>query len=200
MIISKTSSNIKKTSAIAGTLFIVSIFTGGNQTEIVTLKNNMIAEENIIKQNGQSDIYKSDTNMNCIFFNLSTYDNSNYSVEKVDNIVGNDDKIYNLNKLDEIATLQDDWDNNGAKAFSEKLIDKAKNLIEYLAIQPEVFPTSCDTLQLEYDKMDGSHLEIEFGESQNAEMFLLSGDGKTKLETIPSDIETINKVVMDFYG
>ncbi len=204
MIISKTSSNIniieniKKPSTVVGTMIMVSILITGNQT--VTLKNDVVIEENIIKENGQADIYKSNTNNNCIFYNLPSYTNSNDSVEKVDNIVINEEKVYNLNKLDKIAELQDNWNNNDAAAFSENLIRKVKYLVSYLDIQPEIFPTACDTLQLEYDKIDGSHLEIEIGEYIDAEIFLVKSNGDEKFYTIKSDLETINKVVKEFYG
>ena len=73
----------------------------------------------------------------------------------------------NLKKLEAIALLKDNWNANGAKAFADSLITKVRNLVMLLDVQPEVFPTACGALQLEYDKEDGSHLEIEFNETFN---------------------------------
>lgn len=68
-----------------------------------------------------------------------------------------------------------------------------------LEIQPEIFPTACESLQLEYDKADGSHLEIELNESENAEVFLVDASGHESIKNISASTEAINKVVNDFY-
>lgn len=70
----------------------------------------------------------------------------------------------------------------------------------FLEIQPEVFPTACESLQLEYDKADGSHMEIELNESEKAEVFLVDNNECESVRSISASIEAINKVVNDFYG
>lgn len=112
----------------------------------------------------------------------------------------NEEKLGNLKKLKEIAMLQDNWNANGAEAFSVGLISKVRNIIVFLEIQPEVFPTACGSLQLEYDKQDGSHMEIELTESDNAEIFVVDSMGCESIRTIRASIEVINKVVSEFYG
>lgn len=112
----------------------------------------------------------------------------------------NEEKLGNLKKLKEIAMLQDNWNANGAEAFSVGLISKVRNIIVFLEIQPEVFPTACGSLQLEYDKQDGSHMEIELTESENAEVFVIDNEGCESIINIKANIEGINKVVSGFYG
>lgn len=112
----------------------------------------------------------------------------------------NEEKIFNLAKLESIASLQDNWNGNGAKSISRDLIARVKKWIPFLERQPEIFPTACDTLQLEYEKEDGGHLEIEVSENQQAEIFCVNSDGTEKERFVQADPETINKVVREFYG
>jgi hypothetical protein len=115
-------------------------------------------------------------------------------------VVISEEKLENLKKLEVIAHLEDNWNANGAKAFADGLITKVRNLVMFLEIQPEVFPTACESLQLEYDKEDGSHLEIELNESENAEVFLVDDNGRESVKSISASIGAINKVVSEFYG
>ena len=108
--------------------------------------------------------------------------------------------MYNLKKLEEIASFQDNWNGNGAKAFSNQLISEAKKLIISLEIHPEIFPTACETIQLEYDKEDGTHLEIEIKEDKSAEVFWVKQTGEEELKKIQANVEEIDKVVREFYG
>ena len=106
----------------------------------------------------------------------------------------------NMQKLDDISPLKENWNLTGARAFSDKLIEKVRTLIFYLDIQPEIFPTACDSLQLEYDKEDGSHMEIEINDTDNAEVFTLEKDGRESITNIKASSEMINKTVAEFYG
>ena len=67
-------------------------------------------------------------------------------------------------KILEFANYKDNWNGNEAKAFSKEVIKNALNLEKYLYIDksiiPEIFPTACDSLQIEYEK-DDKYLEIE---------------------------------------
>ncbi|MCM1224927.1 MAG: hypothetical protein NC548_61805 [Lachnospiraceae bacterium] len=145
----------------------------------------------------KTNIDKSFTTNYCITYNPHRHSNNQKE------ILGG--KIMTLNnklekKLNLIAALQDNWNGNNAKAFNESLITKVKNIIIFLDIQPEIFPTPCDSLQLEYDKQDGSHLEIEISESENAEVFLIDNNGNECLSKITANTEEINKAVNNFYG
>lgn len=118
----------------------------------------------------------------------------------VEELMVGEEIMDNLKKLESIAELENGWNGNGAKAFSYGLISKVRNMLMFLNVQPEVFPTACNSLQLEYDKSDGSHMEIELTEDEEAEVFQIDSVGCEKIISIQANAETINKVVGEFYG
>lgn len=106
----------------------------------------------------------------------------------------------NLKKLEAIKTFKDDWNGNGAPAFSAEIIEKVCNLLKRLPIQPEIFPTALQTIQLEYENTRRDHMEIEIGESQTAEIYVASSNGEETEEAIPYSVKALKERVMDFYG
>ena len=109
-------------------------------------------------------------------------------------------KALNAEKLKRIRSMKDNWNGNGASAFPKALINRVENLINGLDIQPELFPTAMCTIQLEYDNSRRDHMEIEIGENDQAEVFIVNFNGKETLETIYISPETINERVTSFYG
>ena len=81
-------------------------------------------------------------------------------VQKSSTASSGDLKAHNLNKLDTIRSMGDNWNGNGAPAFSKAVTDRVESLIKSLNIQPEIFPTACGTIQLEYDNSRKDHMEI----------------------------------------
>lgn len=132
-------------------------------------------------------------------YNNAFFDDINITKTPIDGDIVNEEQQFNLEKLKQISSLPYNWNENGANAFSTQLISKIKNLIISLTNQPEIFPTACDTIQLEYDKDDGAHLEIEIGENDLAEVYLIKSNGEDEFKSISSDIDAINKVVEMFY-
>jgi 2-phospho-L-lactate transferase/gluconeogenesis factor (CofD/UPF0052 family) len=110
------------------------------------------------------------------------------------------DQTDHLNKLDQIALLEEGWNGNGAKAFETELIDKVKRMIAALQQKPEVFPTACDSIQLEFEKEDGSYLEIEVSSQDSCQVFEMDANGKETIFLVEADIEAIRKIVNCFYG
>ena len=106
----------------------------------------------------------------------------------------------NLEKLDVIASLKDGWNGNGAPAFPKSLIKKARELLDNLDIQPEIFPTALQTIQMEFDNSRKDHMEIEIGENETAEVFVVYYNGREEMTEIPDDAESIRKKVGVFYG
>ena len=188
----------ENTGTIIGTVFMMTVLVVGNQ--VVSLPNNMVLNQNVIEKDGQTNIYKSNLDNDYIFLDIPGYNFTDHVKAKTDSLVIDEEKMYNLKKLEEIASLQDNWNGNGAKSFSNQLISQVKNLIILLEIQPEVFPTACETIQLEYDKEDGAHLEIEIKEDKSAEVFWIKHTGEEELRNIQANIEMIDKVVKEFYG
>lgn len=109
-------------------------------------------------------------------------------------------KKHNLEKLEIIRFLEDNWNGNGAPAFSKKVMDKAVKLIDKLIIQPEIFPTALGNIQLEYDNSRRDHMEIEISNEDTAEIFIVMFNGEEIEETIKATADSINKRVGEFYG
>lgn len=118
----------------------------------------------------------------------------------VEKLSMNNEKINNLEKLEKIAKLENGWDGENAKAFDSKLIQRVRNIIMHLDNQPEIFPTACDTIQIEYDRDDGSYLEIEISDSDEASLFSIDSSGVETSSVIEPIPQTINKAVSYFYG
>lgn len=106
----------------------------------------------------------------------------------------------NLRKIRNIGNLKDNWNGNGASAFSKALIDRVMELVNTLPIQPEVFPTALNTIQFEYDNSRHDHMEIEIGDSDDAEIFIVTYFGKEIEESIPSTYESLAERIAQFYG
>ena len=90
----------------------------------------------------------------------------------------NSGKDESKKKLRQIALLKDDWNGNGAEAFSSAHIGLIDNLLDGLVYAPEIFPTACDTIQFEFDKLNGEHMEIEVPEHGPSEYFFIDTDGR----------------------
>lgn len=104
----------------------------------------------------------------------------------------------NLRKLEQISLLADNWDGNGAKAFDKQLVAKVKDLIGALGVQPEIFPLSYGSIQMEYTKEDGSYLEFEINLNDAWDVFELNENGEESAFSVAADAEAINKVAKDF--
>ena len=109
-------------------------------------------------------------------------------------------KAGNLKKLDEIGSLKSNWNGNGAPPIPPVLIKKMRALLKALTIQPEIFPTALETIQLEFDNSRHDHMEIEVGVSDKAEVFVAPYDDSEYCEEVRSTAACINKRVMAFYG
>lgn len=106
----------------------------------------------------------------------------------------------NLKKLDEISSLKDNWNGNGAPSIPPALIKKTRALLKSLTMQPELFPTALETIQLEFDNPNHDHMEIEIGLSDQAEVFVAPYNDSEYFETIRSTPASINERVATFYG
>ena len=192
--------DIKRTcgTAIGGVLFIIMLISGNSVSKV---EANCLTDENIrIVNSDTAEICKTYTLKNGINYSLSGYNTYNPMYKNVENVVMNEEKMYNLKKLDRIALLENGWNGNMAKAFDRNLISKVRKIITVLEIQPEVFPTACESIQIEYEKKDGSYLEIEINSDDKWEVFKINSDGEETYFSIVADVEAIIKVVNEFYG
>lgn len=99
-------------------------------------------------------------------------------------------------KLDEISKLKDDWNKNGAKGFSEEIIDNMKKILLDLYFQPEIYPTANESIQFEYENNRGDYLEFELFEDSKVKAFFYDRDNKSWTKYI--DIGEINGEVEKF--
>ena len=106
----------------------------------------------------------------------------------------------NLKKLEQISCFKENWNGNGASAIPSVIIKKTRALIKALMIQPEIFPTALETIQLEFDNSRHDHMEIEIGRSDTVEVFVAPYDGSDYCETIRGTAASINERVAAFYG
>ena len=105
----------------------------------------------------------------------------------------------NLKKLDAILSAENNWNGYGAAAFSSNLITKVKSIIRFLSIQPKVFPTSRNSIQLEYENTRGAYLEFEIFESYIT-IFTMDQDENETENIFVGDTNELDGMVKAFYG
>lgn len=108
------------------------------------------------------------------------------------------DKITNLKRLSEIEKLPNNWNNNGAERISENVIKTIRKLLMTLTFQPEIFPTACDAVQLEWENENDEYLEMEVLEDE-INVFQIDRDGNEKQSSIAVDLSRIKNIVEEFY-
>ena len=131
---------------------------------------------------------------------LLTYENAIETSREPQKAFSDSLKKHNIEKLDVIRSMKKNWNGNGAPAFKKKLTDKVLIILNDLSIQPEMFPTALSTIQFEYDNSRKDHMEIEIGESDVAEVFIVKYNGEEVYEKIKAEANEINKRVGAFYG
>lgn len=70
----------------------------------------------------------------------------------------------NYQVIESIKKLEENWNDNHANPFSPNLIRKVAGIISVLKVQPQIFPTARNSIQLEYEKENGDYLEFEIYE------------------------------------
>ena len=111
-------------------------------------------------------------------------------------------KEQNLIRLDEIAKLEENWNGYGAKAFSQELIGKCKDIINNLEFQPKIFPTGRKSVQFQYELEDRSYLEFEIFEDKVSclEVPKRIYSNAHTFEFPISEAQRIEEIVKKFYG
>jgi len=80
-----------------------------------------------------------------------------------------------IKTLYEISKLEDNWNDNGAPAFTDEVIKKAEELIGVFPRYPEIFPTAAGSIQLEWEDSDAKYLEIEVFSKRKIKIFVMNG-------------------------
>ena len=122
----------------------------------------------------------------------------NSSTKEVDSRV--EDMLCSFDRLRRISGLGNNWNGDGAGPFDAKLVESVKNIIPKLIVQPEIFPTGRGSIQLEYNGINESYLEIEIKESDTAMVFMIEKSGAESEKRIQLNEEIINAMIKDFYA
>ena len=128
------------------------------------------------------------------------YQQSNYIGENGNglnnyNFIVGTDLFDNLKKLDDFSRLDTGWNCYDAKLIPKELIKQTKTVIRVLDVQPDIFPTARESIQIEFDN-EGDYLEFEIFEGNKVVMYQ-EKDGNEIVEEIRC--EDIRKKVDDFY-
>ncbi len=107
-------------------------------------------------------------------------------------------KYKNFGTLKVIEALQSNWNGYGADSFSVDLISKVREFVVSAVIQPDIFPTARDSIQIEYEKDNGDYLEFEFFENGEIKKFFYGSQGETDTQYI--SFECLNGEIDTFYG
>ena len=192
-----TKSAVSCRTMLGGVLFIT-LLTSASGIPRINVSGWEHADE-IKLQSNTADIYKY-TSPYGINFSISTYNRYESIYSEMENVIIDDEKMYNLKKMDEISALEVNWNGNGACEFSSELIARARGIITALERQPELFPLPGNSIQLEYEKIDGTYLEIQLTQGAIWSVFQINENEEEVYSTIPAEVDAINKVVTSFYG
>lgn len=99
--------------------------------------------------------------------------------------------------LQQIAELKDNWNNNGATAFSETLITKCKRLVSEFQIPPSIFPTADCSIQMEWDNVVGDYLEINVYEDKYVVFQRLHNGVFSEYEASEHELKNIVKIFFE---
>lgn len=137
-----------------------------------------------------SELTSSDDSIKEEVKNIPNIINENYHLRK---------KIKNMNLILSYMNFSFNWNGNDGEPFSEEIIKKALDFINLpsLKYQPNVFPTSQKSIQMEYEKLNGDYLEIEIFE-KNISAYSENRGEKKELENI--SLEEVLRMVDDFHS
>ena len=109
----------------------------------------------------------------------------------------NMDLSKSINSISEIASLPDNWNLNGAPAFSEQVILLCKDIVRSLSHQPNIFPTANGSIQMEWDNSKGDYLEIEIFEKGILNAAMRKNDGNWTEDEL--DLSMVEEYVEKFF-
>lgn len=102
----------------------------------------------------------------------------------------------NLKKLDEIAKLEDNWNQRGASKIDGNLIDFYLEKLFEFEQQPEIFPVFDGSLQLEFN--DGKNcLEISLKKDLNKVDYYMEKNDRQIINTVK--ISSLIDIIDKFY-
>lgn len=111
-------------------------------------------------------------------------------------------KLENEEKLSKMQAFEENWDGNGAKAFSKEAINLFRSVIETLCKQPKIAPTGNNSLLMQFEKDDKSLLAFDLSLSGTDMAMIPQGNFNLAEEDFFTDkmSDRINSAVRKFYG
>ena len=100
----------------------------------------------------------------------------------------NDNKIFS----------QDNWNDNGAKRFPKEHLDTVTEILKKLPVQPSVFPTALESVQLEYEEKD-KYLEFNIYENNQLDIYYESSKDSYE-KSVPLDSKIMIQEINKFYN
>ena len=104
----------------------------------------------------------------------------------------------NLKLLESFVQLPENWNGYGAKGFTAPLVSLAKEILNSLEVQPDVFPTGRESIQFEYEKCNGEYLEFEIFNKSDIQVFIVKENGDEYEDLV--EVNDVNRWVGRFYG
>lgn len=94
-----------------------------------------------------------------------------------------------IHLLDAYSALNKNWDGYGAEPIDPKIIDRAKQMLDGLAVMPDVYPTSNSTIQFEFERGE-DYLEVEIEKDCFKILICHNNDYKNaKTMVIPNELK-----------
>lgn len=111
-------------------------------------------------------------------------------------------QLENLNRLYDIQRLDANWNGYERKPISQITVEIAENIIKNICIQPLIFPTGRNSIQMQYELADRSYLEFEIFEEKIVCMEVPKRIyERASFEVFTDvDIRRINEIIEEFYG
>jgi len=105
---------------------------------------------------------------------------------------------YKRNKLilNNFLKLEENWNLNKAQKFSSNLINKSLKLLAKMEFQPQIFPTSRNSIQFEYEKENGDYLEVEIFDKS---IQIYQNKNNCEIEKELNNFDDIKKTVGTFH-
>lgn len=109
--------------------------------------------------------------------------------------VVNEVHFSNMNKLEQMAKLDSDWNGYDSESISPEVIDNVKRTLDYLEnknvfVMWELFPTARNSIQLEVD-FKGNYIEVEIFDD-HLSLFI---DGKSSIDLEEASLEFLVEIL-----
>uniref|UniRef100_UPI0040577811 hypothetical protein n=1 Tax=Acetatifactor sp. TaxID=1872090 RepID=UPI0040577811 len=113
----------------------------------------------------------------------------------------NSAQLENLDRINDIRKLEDNWNGYDSKAINDTVIAMAEEVIRSISYQPKLYPTGRDSIQMQYELNDRSYLEFEiFADKIVCMKVPQRVYSKAAFITIEGlDIALISKILKEFY-